>query len=240
MGFTKMNVSEMVSDSLKFPFSDLKRLLILGILMATGILIIPAILAYGYTLRIIEYSFNGSNELPPFNDWLDMFVDGLKYIIVRIIYVGVPAILTSIIATIILMTMLFSGQVTNFSTFLNTFFLILLIVGLIIMTFPYLLSLMALPHIVKKDKLEASVKFKDILGIIKNIGWVNYITGAVIIAAFSLVVSVLSAIPQLMHMGQIVVFGVSAIVGLFIGSYLTAFTGRLLALLYQEGTEEIE
>lgn len=215
-----MNVSEMVADSLKFPFSDVKRLLTLGILMATSILIIPAILAYGYNLRIIEYSFKDSNELPPFNEWLNMFVDGLKYIVVIIIYMGIPAIIGGIISAIIIMSIAFSGQVTSLNAFLTTSFQVLFIVGFIIMVFPYILSFIALPHIVKKDKLEASVKFKDILGIIKNIGWVNYIIGVVVLTAFSAVVSALSAIPQLMNMGMITVYAVAAVVGFFIGSYV--------------------
>lgn len=235
-----MNVNEMVADSLKFPFSNVKRLLTLGILMATSILIIPAILVYGYNLRIIEYSFKDSNELPPFTEWFNMFVDGLKYVVVIIIYRGIPAIIVGIISAIIIMSIAFSGQVTSFNAFLTTSFQILLVVGFIIMVVPYILSFIALPHIVKKDKLEASVKFKDILGIIKNIGWVNYIIAVVVLTAFSAVVSALSAIPQLMNMGQIAVYGVAAVVGFFIGSYVSAFSGRFLALIYNEGIEEVE
>jgi len=235
-----MNVSEMVADSLKFPFSNVKRLLTLGILMATSILIIPAILAYGYNLRIIEYSFKDSNELPPFNEWLNMFVDGLKYIVVIIIYRGIPAIIVGIISAIIIMFIAFSGQVTSFNAFLTTSFQIIFVVGFIIMVVPYILSFIALPHIVKKDKLEASVKFKDILGIIKNIGWVNYIIAVVVLTAFSAVVSALSAIPQLMDMGIITVYAVAAVVGFFLGSYISAFSGRFLALIYNAGIEEVE
>lgn len=233
-----MNVSEMVLDSLKFPFSDLKRLLGLGILSVAGVLVIPVIFIMGYNLRIIEYSFNGSNGLPPFNKWLDMFVDGLKYLIVMIIYIGIPSIIVSIISVIIIMFMLFSGQVSDFHTFLKAWLQILFVLAIVVMAVPYLLSLIALPHIVKSNKIESAIKFKEIFAIIKNIGWINYISGAVVLIAVTKVVSALNIIPQLLHMGQITVWAISMITGFFLGSYTLAFRGKLQALLYQEGYEE--
>jgi hypothetical protein len=238
MGGRNMNVSEMVLDSLKFPFSDLKRLLGLGILSAASVLVIPIIFTMGYNLRIIEYSFKGSNELPPFNKWWDMFVDGLKYLIVMIIYIGIPSIIVSIISVFIIMVILLSGQVSDFNTFLKTSFQILFVVSIVLMAVPYLLRLIALPHIVKNNKIGAAIKFKEIFAIIKNIGWINYISGAVVITAVAMVVSALNTIPQLLHMGQITVWTVSMIVGFFLGSYTLAFRGKLQALLYQEGYEE--
>jgi hypothetical protein len=234
-----MNINEMISDSLKYPFSDLKKLLGLGILMATSILIIPAILSSGYVYRIIQYSFNGSNELPPFNKWFDMFTDGLKFLIVSIVYIGVPAIITSIIATAITMSLLFGGQMNDFHTFLNSFFLTLFIMAIIIMAFPYVLSFIAFPHIVKEDKVEACVKFKDILSIIKKIGRVTYLAGIVLLTVFAVLINVLEVIPRILGMGQIAIYAVSAVVGFFIGSYVAAFRGRFLAMLYQEGIEEL-
>lgn len=96
-----MNLSEILSESFKYPLSNLKRMLILGILLALNILIIPAILSMGYYIRIIESSFQGSNELPPFNEWGKMFTDGLKYIVVLLIYLGIPAFIGSFIGSMI-------------------------------------------------------------------------------------------------------------------------------------------
>jgi hypothetical protein len=242
MGADIINLAELVSESLKFPFSDVKRLLSLGLLMATSILIIPLILAYGYSLRIIEHSFEGSNELPPFNDWFGMFTDGLKYIVVMIVYVGIPVIIASIISTMIIMSVLLGAGTANldFNTFLNTSLAIMFVVVFIIVIFPFILSLMALPHIVKTNKLESLFKFKDILGIIKNIGWGRYISASVLIIAFTMVVSILSWVPQILNMNQISIYLISAVIGLFIGSYVSAFKARFQALLYQEGIEELE
>lgn len=233
-----MNISEMFLESLKFPFADIKRLLGLAILMATGILIIPAIFASGYILRIIEYSFKGSDELPPFERWSDMFVDGLKYIVVRIIYIGIPAIITAVITIAIVVATLSNGHIGNFSTFLNVFLQTLLIVGIIIMTVPYFLSLIALPHIVKKNRLEDAVKFKEIFAVIKKMGWSVFLIGAVILTAIAMLTSVLDVIPRLLGMGKLMVYAINLVIAFFIGSYLAAFRGRFQALLYQEGIGE--
>lgn len=233
-----MKLKEILSDSFHYPFSNPKRLLLLGILTAAGILIIPAILVMGYTLRIMEYSFNGSSELPPFNEWLAMFVDGLKYIIVNVVYMGIPAFITGFLTIFIIILMRAYGFTDDFHTFFITFLLILLVVGIIIIGVPYIFSLMALPHIVKKDKLEVLLDLKNILAVIKKIGWIRYLTGVIILILLKLLVVILSIIPQFLNMDQLTILMVSAAVGLFIGSYLTAFRGRLLALLYQEGTEE--
>lgn len=233
-----MKLKEILSDSFHYPFSNPKRLLLLGILTAASILIIPAILVMGYTLRIMEYSFNGSSELPPFNEWLVMFVDGLKYIIVMVVYIGIPAFVTGFLTIFIIILIRAYGVIGDFYTFFITFLLSLLVVGISIIGIPYIFGLMALPHIVKKNKLEVLLDFKNIFAIIKKIGWIKYLTGVVILTILNLLVVALNIILQLLNMNQLTIYAVSAVIGLFIGSYLAAFRGRLLVLLYQEGIEE--
>lgn len=233
-----MNIGEIFSESLRFPFSNLKRLLGFAILMATSILIIPGILASGYVLRIMEYTFNGSDELPPLNDWFEMFTDGLKYVVVNIIYIIIPAIITGVITMVIVMSSLSSGHVSSLSTFMVMLFQTMLIVGIIIMTVPYLISLIALPHIVKKNRLEDAIKFKEIFAVIKNMGLRVFIIGAVVLIASTLIPSALGMIPRLLDMSTLIYYAVSIVVSFFIGSYLGAFMGRFQALLYQEGIED--
>lgn len=232
-----MNITKILSDSFRYPFSNIKRLLILGILMATSILIIPSILALGYTLRIMEHSFKGSNELPPFGDWINMFIDGIKYAVVNIVYIAIPAMITGFISIAILLILRAYGQITTINALIN-FIPVVVILGIIIMVYPYFLSLIALPHLVKKNKIEAGFNFKEIIAVIKKIGWLKYISGAVLLTALTIAVSAISSAPQILHMGQLAVYGTSALVGFFIASYLTAFKGRFLALLYEEGIEE--
>jgi hypothetical protein len=228
-----VNLNEILSNSFRYPFSNVKRMLILGLLLATSILIIPAIFAYGYFLRIMKCSFNGSNELPPFEDWGGMFVDGLKYIIVMIIYIGIPALIAAFISMVILV---FQYPSLSF----NDFLVVLGIVSIIILAIPYIFSLIALPNMVyNKKELSKAFDFKHILGIIKNISWSKYISAVIVIVIFDVLLSGLNFYSESLQLG-LITYLISGIISLFIGSYLMAFRGRILAVLYHEGTEIVD
>jgi hypothetical protein len=230
-----MNLNEILSNSFRYPLSNVKRMLVLGLLLATSILIVPAIFAYGYLLRIIEYSFNGSNELPPFEDWGRMFVDGLKYILVFIIYVGIPAFIAGFISVMILLAQY--PRVMG----VNDFLLVMGIVSIIIVAVPYILSLIAIPNMAYYEmNLSKAFEFKYLFKIIEKIGWPKYISAVVIILVFTILSSGFSFYLQSLHLSPIMNYGISGIISLFIGSYLLAFRGRLFALLYTEGAKEKE
>jgi hypothetical protein len=231
---TNLKFTEILSDSFRYPLTNLKRYIILGILLFFSFLIIPGILANGYMLRIIKHSFKDSNDFPPFNEWLSLFEDGIKYLIVNIVYLSIPLFVT-IFISIIIVSM---APISDFNTFFNTFVSVLIIIGLIILTIPYFLSLIALPHIVKKNKLGSLFEIKNLLNVIRRIGWIKYLAAVVLLTLFSILVSALSFIPQILHMNQLLVFLISAVLSLFIGPYLLSFHGKLLALLYQEGIEQ--
>jgi len=63
-----MEIGEIIKDSFKYSISDFKKLLILGLMLVLAFLILPAVLAGGYHLRIIKYSQAGVDELPAFDD----------------------------------------------------------------------------------------------------------------------------------------------------------------------------
>lgn len=233
-GGLKMNLNEILSNSFSYPLSNVKRMLVLGLLLATSILIVPAIFAYGYFLRIMEHSFNGSNELPPFENWKKMLTDGLKYIIVTLVYLGIPAFIAGFISVIILL-----AQYPRIMSF-NEFLLVIGIVSVVIVAIPFVLSLIALPNMVKHQHVRAAFDFKYLFEIIKNVGWPRYISAVMLILVFNILLSVPSFYLQSLHFGQIIMYSVSGIISLFIGSYILAFRGKLFVLLYMEGAEEKE
>lgn len=233
-----MKLSEILSDSFRYPVSNPKRSLTLGILLFFSTLVIPAILSSGYMLRIIKHSFEGSDELPPFNEWLNMFVDGLKVIIVNIIYTVIPAIITSIIVVSIVIGMFVNAQTTDYNTFMSTFLLVFLIVVIIVMTVPYLFRLMALPHMVKNDSLDVLLELRKLLNIIQGIGWGKFLSAVVVLVVINIPLFALGFYLQFLRMGTLEVLLISSVLNLIIGWYFVAFEGRLLALLYQEGVEE--
>ena len=95
-----MDLTAIIKDSLRYPLSDWKKILILGLiivisdvlsvfqslgvtnkdlipfLVVVGFLI--GLLVNGYLFRIVKSSLDGHNELPKFNKWISMFYDGFK------------------------------------------------------------------------------------------------------------------------------------------------------------------
>ncbi|MCE7699355.1 MAG: DUF4013 domain-containing protein [Methanobacterium paludis] len=94
-----MDIGEIVSDSIRYPSSDWTKVIILGILFIISFLIIPIFLALGYIFKVLKASLAGLEELPEFNEWIDMLVDGIKVFVVYIAYF-LPAILIMIFSVI--------------------------------------------------------------------------------------------------------------------------------------------
>lgn len=242
-----MRLNDILSDSFRYPLSDVKKTLTLGLLFAAGVVIFPLIFAYGYVLRIMEYSLNGSEELPPFDDWKKMFGDGLKFILTLLIYLGIPYFIASLVMTFVLIAVMVmsaaaQGALTAPPTFnINQFLITFYSVMAVVLAIPYALVLMALPHMVKKQKIDATFEFRNIIRIIKNIGVLRYLSGILILAIFLILFSTPGMILNLvLHVSWPITLVVTFILALFIGSYIYSFGGRLLALLYMEGLEERE
>lgn len=96
----------MFEDALRYPYDEgagLRALAIGGLLTLLSVLVLPAILVSGYTLRVLREVDAGDEYLPAFDDWAAMFVDGLKAIAVAVVYVVVPAILLTVAALSLLL-----------------------------------------------------------------------------------------------------------------------------------------
>lgn len=79
----------MFSQALAYPKRGdgaVKRLFVGGILLLLSILVLPAFLLYGYFLRVLGSTASGETEPPDFDDWGEMFVDGLKVFVVILVY----------------------------------------------------------------------------------------------------------------------------------------------------------
>ncbi|WP_414469953.1 DUF4013 domain-containing protein [Methanobacterium sp. ACI-7] len=226
---SKINLSEILSNSFRYPFSNVKRMLLLGLLLATSIFIIPGILAYGYFLRIIENSLNGSKDLPPFDNFGTMFVDGIKYIVVDIVYLGIPGVIVGFITTIIFIA------IFPYAMAFTNFYLILGIVSIFLLAIPYLLSLIAFPNMVYNGiEVSKAFDFKNILRIIKVVSWKFYILAIMPLALYVVLTNLLGFFLQSLNLG-LMIYVISGVISLFVGSYVLSFKGKLLSLLYLEG-----
>lgn len=88
-----MDVGELLSDTIRYPLSDEKKLITLGLLLIISFLIVPWLLALGYVFRALKAPIAGSNELPDFEQWGEMLVDGLKVFVVQLSYFLIPGLI---------------------------------------------------------------------------------------------------------------------------------------------------
>jgi hypothetical protein len=80
----------MLSDALRYPLNSdgwLRTILIGGLLTVLSVLVIPAFFLQGYYLRVLRGVANNDPDPPRFDDWVDLFVDGLKLVVVNILVV---------------------------------------------------------------------------------------------------------------------------------------------------------
>lgn len=144
-----MNTMEIVKDAIRYPFSDWKKILILGIILVlngiynvfgsigtinfivilflTIIGFVIGFLVNGYMFRIVKSSLYGKNKLPEFGNWLNMGVDGVKVFITFIVYL-IPVI---IVLLLIYLNLPFENCVFNPFTFLINPFVSIIFNGLI-------------------------------------------------------------------------------------------------------------
>jgi len=227
-----MNISDIISDSIKYPSSNWGKVLILGVICIASILVVPIFLVYGYVFRIIKATLAGMDELPEFDEIGDMFIDGLKILVVGIVY----AIPVWIIATIIgLITG--TGMGTT-STSLDptmmwavlgssiVFIIVALIVGLV--------EIMAIVNMAYYNgELGAAFRFSEILDRIAQIGWGKYIVTYIVIAVISFIAFLIGWLTMLVLIGFI-------LLPLIIVPYMAMFGSRAIALLYASTEEAVE
>lgn len=202
-----MNIIRNISDSLQYPVKNWAKLIILGI-----ILIIPVVnfIGLGYYLRIMKSTWAGLDELPDFRGVGELFIDGLKVLIVCMIYAIVPLIFYAL-------SVVFAGSAI--------FLAAALIFAVIISMFAY----MGMANMAYYDsEIGAALRYREILARIAAVGWGNYIIWWILM---TLIVTVAGFIIGVV--GGILLFFVLGFLVLLLGySYLTIFQARSIALTF--------
>lgn len=260
-----MEVWKILKDSVKYPFSDWKKLLILGVIIVfSGIssvavlggtrnveviyfLVIIGImvgfLVNGYLFRIVESSLVGIFELPKFNDWGDLFLDGIKLDIIGIFY-AIPVILVILVFTALsFIPILGSTGTTQFlinSIISNAGIECLRALGhgiwatvvTLYVVIIYPIFLLAIANMANNDgKLSAAFSFQEILKKITRIGWGNLVEWYILIEIIYSSIAVIGALILNIFTFHTPLIG-AVIFSLTISPYLSMYIYRALALLY--------
>ena len=238
-------ILDIYKDGLEYSAKDWKTLVLLGVICLFSFLFLPIFLLTGYNYRVINTAvhgvINGRDPLPDFEDLIGMFVDGVKVVIVQIVYLIVPVIIFLLFAII-------SGQLHG--TMSAALMIIGCLVTLIVGVTACLMTQMGLCHMAYHDgSFTKAFALKEIKEVIDEIGWfkciitylgliiitivisfvVTVIIG-IIFATFGISGAVLGADPSgIFVLGAIVN---SAVTMFIVGPYLSIFNARSIGLLY--------
>jgi hypothetical protein len=189
-GVLNMDIGEIVGDAVKYPSQNWKNIIILGIIM-----IIPIVnfIGSGYLLRALKSTLAGMSEIPDFDDVGELFIDGLKLLVISIVYGIIPFI-------VIMMGIwgsIASLQVTGVTSPLAVFGLIggVAIIGVILWILFALFQTMAIANMALYDSdLGAAFRFNEILDLIKTIGYVDYIIWFIVMIIIGIIIAVIASI----------------------------------------------
>ena len=201
-------------------------------LLAAILGIITALIYNGYGLSVLRETINSNENLPEFN-WLQDIVDGIKVVILFIIYMIIPVFIGIILFVLfgiaIDITALNQSISTNPLTLVSAFSGIAIIYPIVvfIMLVFDVVAIIAMARLAETGRFDSIFEFKEILEKIDSIGWGDYI-----IFLFALyVISLLIA-------GVALLIGLIPVVGfilylLVVPAVLTIFKSRALGLIYK-------
>ena len=266
-----MNLREIIMDAIKFPISDTRKFLIFcaliiimslstvlpsyGVkdstlsLILTLVTLIVAIIVLGYCVEVIKSGTDGDDTLPDF-DYVKHFVNGIKALILDIIYFIIPAIITIIVASATglftsftkivyisidamsknannLTTIMAAVPKTTMNTFTNAL-TITLIVAIILFIIFSLMSFTGLVRFAKTGSGTEGLRFRQILRDMSKVGLIKIIVTLIVIYIIAFVLSLIIGL-----IGLIPYIGV--FIGIFVGvPFILLFLYRAIGLLYAD------
>jgi len=267
-----MEIIKLFEDALIYPSKELKKLIILGILfvimsifnilpmlgielskyVAIDILsVISLILLFlliliisGYSLSITRKTISNTEGSVPEFEWIKNTIDGIKVLVLTILYYIIPVIIT-LIALYTIGAFDFINQLVNTYVIHGSInptlesiasgndpnILIILILALFLYILFSLLFLIAKAVLAETRSLATAVNMIYIFKKIGQIKWRNYIIWIILFTAISILFGVLIE-------NIIIIPLIGIIIALLILSpYVEMFSARALGLIYNESKE---
>jgi len=209
-----MDYGNMLSDSFSYAKDAVWGKWGKWVLLVISTIIFPLIM--GYMVRI----YSGVKPAPEADNWVGMFIDGIKLLIIGIIY----AIPVFIIMAIFVIPAIIMGDGDPMRALgsLGIGMIIVFIVAIIIS----LISAIGMIRCAQKDRMGQAFAFGAILEHIGKIGWGSYIIALIVLwivgIVFSVITTILSAIPI-----------IGWLIMLFLYPVWTIFAARYMTLIYE-------
>ena len=216
----EVNITDSI-DYTKLLFNDLGRLVILAIL---DVIPIVNFIVMGYLWNVVKQP-KKSNQLPPLENYGELWINGLKIFFASVIFMILPIILIVPFAFAAVLSAWVSVPVI--ASVGGLLSILLLLVGVVLAFFLAILLAMALINMIKHNNFAKAFAFGEIMEIIGKIGWGTYIVWLIVMFILSAIVSAIGSIPVI---GWILSLLLAPIFGIFIA--------RSAAITYMEAMPE--
>ncbi|KZX17239.1 hypothetical protein MBCUT_02860 [Methanobrevibacter cuticularis] len=215
------------------------------------VIIISAILALvlgfiisGYEVSIIRKTIENSvSEIPAF-EWVNNIVDGIKVLILHIVYYIIPVAVILVLAFVlnifgslaIISANIIenNGIITLSDAFLASFgasILGILIVAIILFIIFSILLIVAIARLAETNSLGKASNFIEVFKKISQIGWGNFIVWLIGLILISIVIGIIMSFIMIIPIvGVIIAY-------LFFVPYTIIFSSRAIGLIYNESKE---
>ncbi|PKL60648.1 MAG: hypothetical protein CVV33_01605 [Methanomicrobiales archaeon HGW-Methanomicrobiales-4] len=213
-----MGIGDNLSDSFGYAQEALVGKWMRWIVLIISTIIFPLI--YGYTLRVMK----GINPAPEAENFLDLFIDGIKMIVISFVYMIIPFIIffasagAAVIGLIGKNDSISLGMLGAAAGGMLIFIIVAFIFGLF--------ATIGMIRFARTDSMGEAFNISEIMAIIARIGWLNYILALIVLWIVLCVIQViLSVIPII---GWVILF--------IISPFLAIVSSRYFSNLYDLGT----
>lgn len=233
-----MGLGEIISDAVRYPFSDITKFLIVGILSllaglssafsggdSTALALIISIITLvftvilsGYSVQVIKKGIQHSNEIPDVSP-VENLIDGIKVLIIQIVYYIIPLIIALVFG-------LLTSAVSSGFNILEAGLSISVIVAIIVFILFSIFEIVAVARFADTGDFGAAFNIGEVFEYVKKIGILNIIlfliVAAIIVFVLSLILGLLSIIP---YIGIFIAL-------ILVGGFMVLFYYKGIGLLY--------
>lgn len=219
-----MDVIKNLSSSFEYATDGLVGKWMRWIVLIISSIIFPLIM--GYTLRVMK----GVTPAPEPDNYVDMFIDGIKLLIINIVYMIIPCIIGFLIfllsgglgaLTMFIMNVSKPGAYIGLLT--GTFGISLL--AFIILVFIFnLFEIIGIVRFARSGSMGSAFAMSEIFETIGKIGWGSYIISLIVLGIVLFIIyGILSAIPV-----------IGLILTLILMPYLSIVSARFYSNIYDQ------
>lgn len=196
------------------------------LVVATLILAIPLM---GYIVRVLR----GDKPAPEVTGWGSLFIDGIKYLVISVIYALPALIILFVTMGSVLVVLLAAIATQDTATLLSGLegFLFGSIIFLVVAIICALFGTIALLRFARTGSMGEAFNFAEIRDFIARIGWWSYIAALLVIMIVQIVIAVI-----LEFITMVPVIGL--VIELVLLAPVAIFEARYLALMYENAVRQ--